>query len=105
MPVLPKNPTLPVIQDYVRQMMVERGFTNHPIMQECLLLTEEVGELCKAVRKQEQLRTDKNSKVGSISEEVADILIVLNAIANHYEIDLEKAFRDKEAINHQRTWQ
>jgi NTP pyrophosphatase (non-canonical NTP hydrolase) len=104
MPTLASDPTLADIQTYVRQMTDERGFTGNPITQECLLLTEEEGELCKAVRKAEQLRTDANSKIGSLSEELADILIVMTSIANHYDINLEQAFRDKEAINHQRVW-
>jgi len=104
MPILPSNPTIAHLQTYIRQMTQERGFEHNPILQECLLLTEEVGELSKAIRKQENLRTDENSKIGSISEELADILIVLTAIANHYNIDLEQAFRDKEAINHTRVW-
>jgi NTP pyrophosphatase (non-canonical NTP hydrolase) len=104
MPILHANPTLTDIQTYVRQMTTERGFTDNPVTQECLLLAEEVGELCKAVRKAESLRTDANSKIGSLSEELADILIVTTAIANHYDIDLEQAFRDKEAVNHKRVW-
>lgn len=104
MPILPVNPTLSVIQDYIAKMVVERGFHGQPVLQECLLLTEEVGELCKAIRKQEQLGIDAKSKVGTIGEELSDMLIVMLAIANRYDIDLEQAFRDKEAINHTRVW-
>jgi NTP pyrophosphatase (non-canonical NTP hydrolase) len=105
MPTLKPDPTLSDFQTYVAKMMVERGFAGQPVLQECLLLTEEVGELCKAIRKEEQLGIDAKSKVGTISEELSDILIVILAIANRYEIDLEQAFRDKEAINHKRVWQ
>ncbi len=104
MPTLPAKPTLSQIQAYVAELVVERGFLTNTAVKECLLLAEETGELCKAVRKQEQLGIDINSKVGTIAEEMADILIVLSAIANRYGIDLEQAFRDKEAINHQRVW-
>ncbi|HSX02925.1 MAG TPA: MazG nucleotide pyrophosphohydrolase domain-containing protein [Candidatus Saccharimonadia bacterium] len=104
MATLPAHATVQDLQRYVRQMTQERGFSSNSVLQECLLLTEEVGELSKAVRKQEQLRVDEHSKVGTIAEELADILIVLTAIANHYEVDLERAFRDKEAVNDQRTW-
>ena len=56
------------------------------------------------VRKQQGLSIDQNSKVGAIREELADIFIYLCSIANRYDIDLEKAFREKEEINKQRTW-
>ena len=104
MPTLPAQPTIQQLQVYVRELAHERGFTHNPVIEECLLLSEEIGELCKAVRKHEQLRIDANSKIGAVEEELADILIVLTAIANHYNIDLEQAFRAKEAINHQRVW-
>ena len=68
------------------------------------MLGEEVGELFKAIRKKEDIKVDLNSKIGSVEEELADILIYLCAIANRYDIDLEKAFREKEEINKQRVW-
>lgn len=101
---LPDQFGLPALQRYVAEMIIERGFDGKPVTEKCLLLAEEIGELCKAIRKQENLQIDAGSKAGTISEEIADILIVLTAIANHYGIDLEQAFRDKEAINHGRTW-
>ena len=39
------------LQRYVAEMEEERGFSNRDVVQQCLLLGEEVGELCKAVRK------------------------------------------------------
>ncbi len=65
---------------------------------------EEVGELFKAVRKAEKIKIDHNSKITSVSEELADVLIFLCSIANKFEIDLEKAFREKEEINKTRSW-
>ena len=56
------------------------------------------------MRKSEKIKIDKNSDVTHVGEELADILIYVCAIANRYDIDLEKAFRDKEVINHQRVW-
>ena len=68
------------------------------------MLGEEIGELFKAIRKKEKIKVDHNSKFGSIDEELADIIIYLCAIANRFDIDLEKAFRDKEEINKKRAW-
>ena len=74
------------------------------VRDKCLLLGEEIGELFKAVRKVEGLKIDISSQFGTVSEELADVFIYLCAIANRYGIDLETAFREKEKINHQRSW-
>ncbi len=68
------------------------------------MLREEVGELFKAVRKKAGIGVDPNSKMESISYEIADILIFLCAIANRCDVDMEKAFREKEGINNKRSW-
>lgn len=104
MPTLNTNPTLKDIQEYVIQLEEERGFAEQSVLQKCLMLGEEVGELFKAIRKQQNIKIDNNSKFGTIDEELADILIFVCSIANRYEIDLEKAFRDKEEINKTRVW-
>ena len=48
--------------------------------------------------------TDPRSVITSVEEELADILIVLSAVANRYGIDLESAFRRKEEVNKKRVW-
>ena len=104
MPFLKQKPTLSDFQQYVRELEDERGFANENVLQKCLLFGEEVGELFKAIRKQQNIKIDNNSKYDSIDEELADIVIFVCSIANRYEIDLEKAFRDKEEINKKRVW-
>ncbi len=101
---LKKNPTLSDFQKYVIKMEKERGFIEQGVLQKTLMLGEEVGELFKAIRKQQKIKIDHNSKFGSIDEELADIIIFVCSIANKYGIDLEKAFRDKEKINKKREW-
>lgn len=101
---LKDEPTLKDFQDYVRQMEYERGFTEQNVLQKCLMLGEEIGELFKAIRKKEKIKVDHNSKFGSIDEELADVIIYLCSIANRFDIDLEQAFRDKEVINEKRIW-
>ncbi len=104
MPKLSKNPDLATLQEYVAALEEERGFTNNTVPQLCLLLGEEVGELFKAIRKQQKMKVDSKSTVGNVDEELADILIYLCSIANRLNIDLERAFRNKEELNHQREW-
>lgn len=92
------------IQRYVAEMERERGFSDRSVVQQCLLLGEEVGELFKAVRKHEKLGVRANSVTGSVDEELADVLIYICAIANRLGIKLEDALRRKEAINESRVW-
>ena len=101
---LKENPTLKDYQDYVEKMVVERGFQDETIPQMFMLLMEEVGEMAKAARKSQGIQTDTNSSTHNLGHEAADILIYLLDICNHYNIDLEKAFREKEEINKKRTW-
>ena len=97
--------TLSNLQIYVDELERERGFEKDTILQKCLLLGEEVGELFKAIRKAEKIGIDNNSQVFNIEEELADILIYVCAIANRCDIDLEQAFRTKEEINKKRKWE
>ncbi|GIF02717.1 MazG nucleotide pyrophosphohydrolase domain-containing protein [Actinoplanes siamensis] len=101
---LPSAATLPDIQRYVAEMEKERGFADRGVIDQCLLLGEEVGELFKAVRKSQHLPVGTTSIVGTVDEELADILIFVCAVANRYGIDLGDALRRKEQHNEQRVW-
>lgn len=103
--ILPSRPTLRDYQDYTAKMVVQRGFEDETILQVCLLLGEEVGELFKAIRKDGGIKVDNNSHFGLIEDELSDILIYTCQIANRYGIDLEAAFRAKEEKNEKRSWQ
>lgn len=104
MPILQQKPTLKDVQEYVKQLELERSFAHQEILHKCLLLGEEIGELFKAVRKQQKLNIDQKSSIGTIGEELADILIYVCSIANRCNIDLEQALREKEEVNKTRTW-
>lgn len=104
MPELKQSPTLKDFQDYVIELEKERGFTEQTVLQRSLILGEGVGELFKAIRKSERMGVDQNSKIGSVEEELADVLIFVCSIANRFGVDLEQAFRDKEEINKRRIW-
>ena len=98
------NTRLRDYQRYVTELERERGFDDQDVIQKCLLMGEEVGELFKAVRKSEGMKMDRHSQVGSVGEELADVLIYLCSIANRFDIDLEQAFLEKESRNKQRQW-
>lgn len=103
---LKENPTLKDIQQYVADLEKERGFDKNTVLEEYLLLTEEIGELAKCIRKStSSMRTDAAKHYNfDTAGEFADTIILLCALANRLEVDLEQAFRDKEEINKQRRW-
>jgi NTP pyrophosphatase (non-canonical NTP hydrolase) len=104
MPVLKDNPSLIDFQNYVEELEEERGFIQQTVLEKCLLLGEEIGELFKAIRKNEHIKIDPKSKIYSIHEELADIVIMVCSIANHLHVNLETAFRNKEELNKSRNW-
>ena len=98
-------PTLADLQQYVRDMVAERGFDkNEDIAKKFMLLIEEVGEFAKAVRATGVLHMADDSAQTNVQLEAADVFIVLLGVCNLLGIDLEAAFRTKEAINKTRTW-
>jgi NTP pyrophosphatase (non-canonical NTP hydrolase) len=102
--ILKERPSLIDFQQYVAEIVKQRGFEKEGITEKFMLFTEECGELAKAIRKKTKIKSDTKSKEENISHEVADVFMYLLEICNYFEIDLEDAFRQKEAINNTRTW-
>lgn len=69
-----------------------------------LMLTEEVGELAKAVRRTVGLKFTDTTKQTDLAEEIADVLIVLLGLSSLVEVDAYQAFLAKETKNRKRTW-
>ena len=63
-----------------------------------LKLSEEVGELALAMRKGLKAPDSEHIK-GTIDEELWDVIYYALAIANLYDVDLEKVIPAKEALN------
>ena len=61
-------------------------------------LVEEVGELSRAMRKNATPATESDFK-GTIEEELYDVLYYVLAIANCYDIDIDKWIYIKEKLN------
>lgn len=102
---LKQNPTLRDFQEYVAQFVRERGFIKESVPEIFMLFLEECGEMAKAARKTQKMKIDKNSEQFHLDHEIADVFMYLLDICNHFDIDLEKAFRDKEEINKKRVWE
>jgi len=99
--------SLDEIQTYIREVMEIRGFNKEKPSDKFLLLVEEVGELAKAIRKNEsKLGIDKTKEYNysSVESEIADVFIVLLSICDILNIDLLKAFFNKEEENIKRVW-
>ena len=106
MPVLSDKPTLKDLQDHIKKIGEERGWDKNNYLEIFLLLSEEIGELAKAVRNYAGLYTEKNKLKNKfeLEEEFADVLNYLFDLANCFDIDLESAFRKKDEINAGRVW-
>lgn len=103
---LSEQPTLGDLQRYLAAICEERGWTKDSPSQKFVLFIEEVGELAKAMRKTAGLYEEAAKRRDiSLEEEFADVLSYLLDLANCYGVDLEAAFRAKESVNQQRTWE
>ena len=108
MPTLPQSNNLDEFQNYIRELCKERGWDKNSPSQLFLLLTEEIGEVAKAIRNHTNLHTqsiqDKQKTKVELASELADVLNYLLDISNHFEIDLSEAFKNKNKENKSREW-
>lgn len=82
------------MQEYIKS----KDFNPEHVKDYFLKLSEETGELARAIRKNLRPTTDKQVKE-TIEEELWDVIYYTLAIANCYDIDLEQIIPQKEAIN------
>ena len=96
--------SLKKLQEYVWQINLERGFNVTDPSKKLIMLLEEVGELAKAIRKTAGLKFTDTTKRTEVSEELADVQIVLLSLATMSGVDLYTAVKEKEAKNRKRAW-
>ena len=109
MQILKKDPTLADMQAYVKAVCKERGWDKNSNLVILSGLVEELGELTRAMRdyRGEWEQDGKESKKGQkhhLEGEFADVLNYLLDLSNYFDVDMEKAFRDKWEINEKRKW-
>jgi NTP pyrophosphatase (non-canonical NTP hydrolase) len=103
--------TLTDLQHYIAALCKEKGWDKNSHLEIFLLLSEEVGELANAIRKHTQLhkRAEDDSQEETtrrlLASELVDVLNYILDLANYFEIDLQKAFIEKNKDNEKRTWQ
>ncbi|MEO1335436.1 MAG: MazG nucleotide pyrophosphohydrolase domain-containing protein [Myxococcota bacterium] len=111
---LPEGAAMARYQRYIDELEQLHGWTEVDLVHNCFFMGEEVGELFKAIRKYKHMwdettgqphdaKEDPALKT-AVAEEIVDVFNYLLSIANRMDIDLEKAFRDKNARNQTRTW-
>lgn len=86
--------TIKYLQDYIKS----KDYNPQAIRDYFLKLSEEVGELSKAIRKN-SLRSRSETVKETIDEELWDVIYYCLAIANCYNINLEQTIKEKEEIN------
>lgn len=102
---LDENSSVRELQEYTKKMIEARGFSGETPKDIMLLLTEELGELAKEVRKSTNLKIDVNSsRIQNIDKEIADVFIYIMSLCVATNIDLFQAYKSKEEINFNRTW-
>jgi NTP pyrophosphatase (non-canonical NTP hydrolase) len=106
---LPERAAMQEYQKYIHELEALHGWLKLDLVHNCFLMGEEVGELFKAVRKYNKQSdaaqgASKEQARAHVAEELVDVFNFLLAIANRTGVDLEQAFREKNARNQQRTW-
>ena len=96
--LLNEKNTLNEIQNYIKEVIKIRWFSEQKVQDKMLLLLEETGELAKAIRKtipEASVDYERIENYTDIEEEVADVFIVLVSICNRLNINLYDAIIKK----------
>ena len=81
------------LQKAISKTRLERGFVTDPVKIH-LLLSEEVGEIASAIKRLWSENYGDFSR-DQLQEEVADVFVLLAALAAQFDIDIEEAVVDK----------
>jgi len=87
------------VQKYIKDMFELRGFRTNLLERMCIL-TEEVGELAKEVRKTDNnIGIDINKNYNSsLENEITDVFICLMGMCELIDMDIVKGLKNKEEI-------
>lgn len=92
------------LQRYYRQAASRRGWDKESPRDTLLLLTEELGELARAVRMFEGLdRNHGSDQVNDVAGELADVQLYIVHLANTLGFELAGAITNKEQVNARRS--
>lgn len=89
--------TIKYLQTYIK----EKDYQPELLKDYFLKLSEEVGELSRAMRK--GLKAQNGTEIkGTVDEELWDVIYYALAIANIYDIDMEQVIKIKSEMNESR---
>jgi NTP pyrophosphatase (non-canonical NTP hydrolase) len=91
------------LQNYYERIARRRGWADESAQDTLLLMTEEMGELARAVRKAAGIARHGDWDGQDVGEELADVQLYLVHLANVLGIDLADVVTAKEAINARRS--
>ena len=81
------------LQKAISRTRRDRGFVTDPVKIH-LLLSEEIGELASEIKKLWSKNYDDFDR-DRLGEEIADVLVLLSALATEFDIDMEQAVVEK----------
>lgn len=93
------------LQRYYDAVARRRGWSNESARDTLLLLTEELGELARAVRRLEGMARHQSDSADDVGAELADVQLYLVHLANGLGLDLSDAVTAKERVNAKRFQQ
>ena len=105
--LLNEKNTLNEIQNYIKEVIKIRGFSEQKVQDKMLLLLEETGELAKAIRKtipEASVDYERIENYTDIEDEVEYVFIVFVSICKWLNINLYDAIIKKEEKNIKRQW-
>jgi NTP pyrophosphatase (non-canonical NTP hydrolase) len=104
---LSHDSSLNEIQEHLAYTCKVNGWDKNSISEVYLLLSEETGELAKAIRKITGFKGEKRPEGidENLREELADVFNYLLEIANRYNISLAEAYLEKAKKNESRVWE
>lgn len=94
----PSRP-LDLLQDYYQRVAEERGYSHESPQDTMLLLTEEIGELARAVRHRVGLARSGGYQGEDAGAELADVQLYLLHLANVLDVRIGEAVALKERAN------
>ncbi len=103
---LSKKSSVEDLQKYIKDMIEVRHFRTSLVERMCLL-TEEIGELAKEVRKTDKnlyIDPDKNYN-SSLENEITDVFICLMGMCEMLDMDIVQGLKNKEEINFKRRFE
>ena len=95
-------PAVQSFQSYYKRVAAQRGYDKEDAQNCLLLMTEEVGELARAIRRRKNLVRHGHADIANEALELADIFLYVVHMANILDLDLSRIVREKELINFKR---